>query len=145
LSDNWRPETEREVFVIAGEGVRRQGMGRKIEKFQDLEVWKETMKMAGGTYRQFPSSRDCSLRDQVQMAAASLPSNIPMGYERRYSGEFIQFPHIETRSSGQVRTQVHLATALNMPGDDEGRRRLEQTRKTSAMLTMLIKTRRENH
>lgn len=51
-------------------------MGEKVGKFEDLEVWKESMRLAVKIYRTLNACRDYGLRDQMQRAAVSIPSNI---------------------------------------------------------------------
>lgn len=55
---------------------RDQQIERQINKFEDLEVWKEGMRLATKIYQVLSSCRDFSLRDQMQRAAVSIPSNI---------------------------------------------------------------------
>lgn len=119
-------------------------MGERILKFEDLEVWKESMRITGEIYRRFFSLRDYGFRDQVQRAAVSIPSNIAEGFERQSNKEFIQFLFIARGSSGELRTQLYLAIDLKFLENEVGLQLIEQTRKISAMLSKLIKTRREN-
>ena len=51
-------------------------MGEKVGKFEDLEVWKEGMRLATKIYRALNACRDYGLRDQMQRASVSIPSNI---------------------------------------------------------------------
>ncbi len=118
-------------------------MGKKISRFEDLEVWKESMRLSREIYKQFSGSRDYGFRDQIQRAAVSVPSNIAEGYERQSNKEFIQFLFIARGSSGELRTQLYLAIELKFIDNDKGRQLVEQSRKLSAMLSKLIKTRRE--
>ena len=59
-----------------------RGMGGKVGKFEDLEVWKEGMRLTIKIYRALNNCRNYGLRDQMQRAAVSIPSNIAEGYER---------------------------------------------------------------
>ena len=40
-------------------------MHDKVEKFEDLEVWKEGMSLASVVYKSVKALRDYSLRDQI--------------------------------------------------------------------------------
>jgi four helix bundle protein len=119
-------------------------MGKKISRFEDLEVWKESMRLTSEVYKQFGRSRDFGFRNQIQRAAVSVPSNIAEGYERQSNKEFIQFLFIARGSSGELRTQLYLAIELKFLDNEKGHQLVEQSRKLSAMLSKLIKTRREN-
>jgi len=50
-------------------------MEKKIKRFEDLEVWKEAMRMAAATYKALRENKDYGLRDQMQRAAVSVASN----------------------------------------------------------------------
>ena len=84
-----------------------------IERFEDLEVWKESMRLTVEIYNQFKSINDFGLCDQMQRASVSIPSNISEGYERNSNKEFIRFLYIDQGSCGELRTQLCLATELN--------------------------------
>ena len=116
----------------------------KIEKFEDLKVWKDSMRLASEIYRQFSNSHDYGFRDQIQRAAVSIPSNIAEGYERQSNKEFIQFLFIAKGSCGELRTQIYLGIELKLIEKDRGTTLLQQTREISAMLYGLIKTRKRN-
>ncbi len=58
-------------------------MGGPVQKFKDLEVWKEGMQLAESPYLSLKDCRDYSLRDQIQRSAVSIPSNIAEGFERK--------------------------------------------------------------
>ncbi len=116
----------------------------KIEKFEDLEVWKESMRLVTEIYQQFKLINDFGFRDQIQRSAVSVPSNISEGYERNSNKEFIQFLFIAKGSCGELRTQLYLAVNLKMIEHQKGLELLEHSRKISAMLFNLIKIRKEN-
>lgn len=116
----------------------------KIEKFEDLKVWKDSIRLATDVYRQFKTLHDFGYRDQIQRAAVSIPSNIAEGYERQSNKEFIQFLFIAKGSCGELRTQVYLGIELEYLDKEKGKLLLQQTREISAMLYGLIKTRKQN-
>ena len=47
-------------------------MGVKVGRFEDLEVWKEGMRLATKIYRALNTCRDYGLRDQMQRSAVSM-------------------------------------------------------------------------
>jgi len=117
--------------------------GQGIHKFEDLEVWKEGMRLASDVYKSLKNSKDFGLRDQMQRAAVSIPSNIAEGFERKSNKEFIQFLFIAKSSCGELRTQIYLATEIRVLEKSIGNELLEKTRKISSMLYKLINTRKE--
>lgn len=99
--------------------------------------------MASDVYKSLKNSRDYGLRDQMQRAAVSIPSNIAEGFERKSNKEFIQFLYIAKSSCGEMRTQIYLAIEVGMLDKSIGTELLERTRKISSMLYKLINTRKE--
>jgi len=76
----------------------------KIEKFEDLEVWKMAFECANLVYDitsigKF--SQDYGLRDQIRRAAVSIFSNIAEGFERDGNKEFAYFLTIAKGSCGE--------------------------------------------
>ncbi|MEE9431400.1 MAG: four helix bundle protein [Melioribacteraceae bacterium] len=114
-----------------------------IEKFEDLNVWKESMRLSVNVYKALKNCKDFGLRDQMQRASVSVPSNISEGFERESNKEYIRFLFIAKASCGELRTQIYLSIDLNILNEKEGKELLEQSRKVSAMLYKLIKTRKE--
>lgn len=117
-------------------------MSSKIGKFEDWEVWKEGMRLAEKIYKSLQDCRDFGLRDQMQRAAISIPSNIAEGYERDSNREFIRYLFIASGSCTELRTQIYLCIKIGILHKTETKQLLETTRKISAMLHSLIKTRK---
>ncbi len=80
-------------------------MGVVICRFEDLEVWKEGMRLAVQVYRSMAGCPDYGLRDQMQRAAVSIPSNIAEGFERNTNKEFIRFLYISKGSCAEKKSQ----------------------------------------
>jgi four helix bundle protein len=118
-------------------------MAKKIEKFEDLDVWQNAITLSVDVYGKLQNCRDYSLKDQICRASVSVPSNIAEGFERQYNKEFIQFLFIAKGSAGEVRTQLLIAFRLNLISEVDYQFLLENTRKISAQLYNLIKTRKE--
>lgn len=115
-----------------------------INRFEDLEVWKEGMQLATRVYQCMAQSRDFGLRDQMQRAAVSVPSNIAEGYERRSNKELLQFLNYSMGSSGELRTQIYLAAKLGFISSEISSELIERTRKVSAMLHKFIQVRKRD-
>ncbi|HMO80425.1 MAG TPA: four helix bundle protein [Pyrinomonadaceae bacterium] len=84
----------------------------RIERFEDLEVWKLTFEIANDVYdlsSREPFSRDFALRDQIRRCAISVFSNIAEGFERDGNKEFINFLAIAKGSCGELRAQMLFA------------------------------------
>lgn len=119
-------------------------MKNKVQRFEDLEVWKESMRLAVQIYEITAKWRDYGLKDQMQRAAVSVPSNVAEGYERGANREFVQFLHYAKGSAGELRTQMYLAAKLGQIEGSESRSLLERSRKISAMLQKYIQVRKRD-
>ena len=64
-------------------------MLEKIEKFEDLRVWKAGMDLSVQIYETLQKSKDYWLKNQMERAAVSIPSNIAEGFERNSNKEFM--------------------------------------------------------
>ena len=116
---------------------------KRIEKFEDLEVWQEAMRIVLDIYRNFSDCKDYGFRDQIQRASVSIPSNISEGYDRQSNKEYIHFLYIARGSCAELRTQLYLSLKLGFIKKTVALELIEKTHKISAMLYNLIKTRKE--
>ena len=85
----------------------------KIERFEDLECWKEARVLADMVYRAINSTekfkKDYRLNSQVTSAAVSSMSNIAEGFSRHSNKEFVQFLFISKGSISEVRSIFYVA------------------------------------
>ena len=80
--------------------------------FEDLEVWKRGCNLAVDVYFALKDCREFMLRDQMNSAAISIPSNIAEGAERDSVKEFIHFLHISKGSAAELRTQLYITEKI---------------------------------
>jgi four helix bundle protein len=84
----------------------------RIERFEDLEVWKKSREMTKAVYLVTSSgnfSRDLSLKGQIRGSSVSSMSNIAEGFERGGDRQFLQFLAMAKGSTGEVRSQLYVA------------------------------------
>ena len=98
------------------------------------------MRLAQKLYQLVKDSKYYSLRDQIQRAAISIPSNIAEGFERNYSKDYIRFLFIAKGSAGELRTQLYLAIEIGVIKKDIGHELINNSRKISSMLYKLIQS-----
>jgi four helix bundle protein len=82
----------------------------KVERFEDLEIWKEARilcKLISVVIRGEEFSKDFRLRDQIKASSGSIMDNIAEGFEREGNREFIQFLTIAKGSCGECRSQSY--------------------------------------
>ena len=119
-------------------------MDTKISRFEDLEIWKEGMRVSVKIYEVMQKCKDYGLKDQMQRASVSIPSNIAEGFERQTNKEFIHFLYIAKGSSGELRTQLYLAKELKIIENENFTILLSKLIQLSSMISNFIKTRKTN-
>ena len=93
-----------------------------FKKFEDIVIWqkgRELVKLVYELTRKRDFSRDFGLRDQIQRAAVSVPSNIAEGFERDGNKEFVKHLYIAKGSAGEVQSQLYNARDLGYITEDE--------------------------
>ena len=109
------------------------------KSFEDLEVWQRGCRLSVDIFQTFESCRFPNLKNQIERAGLSVPSNIAEGAERGGTREFSQFLKIAKGSSGEVRTQLYIAQKLKVIDPSEGKKLVNESREISAMLEGLRK------
>jgi len=115
----------------------------KVQKFEDLEVWKESMNLSVLIYRALKDCKDFGLRDQIQRSSVSIPSNIAEGFGRKSNKEYMYFLYISQGSCMELRTQLYLAKEVGVIPVVHSEKLIELTRKISAMIYRLIQSRQK--
>jgi len=107
----------------------------KSRSFQDLEVWKLSIDLAGRLYKltnKFTPSENFGLTNQMRRAAVSIPSNIAEGQGRNSAKEFKQFLAISLGSRSELETQLIIAKEIEYLTQEDLNRvpaTLDRTRK----------------
>jgi len=79
------------------------------ERFEDLPVWQEAIKLAEGCEDFILAAKDhitWSKRDQIDRASLSVSNNIAEGFERGTTNELLAFLYIARGSAGEVRSML---------------------------------------
>ena len=114
-----------------------------INHFEDLEVWKRGMELSVAVYSALRLCKDYSLRDQMQRAAVSVPSNIAEGFERGSNKEFLQSLKVAKGSLGELRTQLCIAERLGVLKADVSCGLISEARQISSMVSRLMDVRKD--
>jgi four helix bundle protein len=117
------------------------------QNFKDLRAWQGTKELSVKIYtltsaRKF--IKGFGLKEQLQRASISIPSNIAEGYERNSHKDFIRFLLIAKGSLSELRTQLEMAYEIGYIKKNTFESSDEECKKLGAMMTNLIKARRKN-
>jgi four helix bundle protein len=88
----------------------------QVNSYQDLNVWKEGMRLTLSVYdltSRFPDHERFGLVSQIRRCSVSIPSNIAEGHARLSTREYVRHLSIALGSLAELETQLHLAKALN--------------------------------
>ena len=91
-------------------------MKRKIDSFEDLFVWQQSIQFAKQIYlvtnlNQFKT--DFGLKNQLRESSASISSNIAEGFESQTQAQFIRYLGLAKASAGEVRSQLYVSRDLD--------------------------------
>jgi len=81
----------------------------KIERFEDLDLWKEAVVLGVEIYRLTSIGKlekDYSSKDQLRRAAISISNNIAEGFEYNNNKSFIKFLGYSKGSAGELRSNL---------------------------------------
>lgn len=102
----------------------------KIERFEELEIWKEARelcKFIRSLTRKSQFSKDFKLVGQINGSSGSVMDNIAEGFDRDGNKEFIQFLSIARGSNAETRSQAYRAYDSSYIDDLELNEVLTQT------------------
>ena len=89
----------------------------KIERFEDLDLWKDAVKMGVSIYKvteEGKMAKDFGARDQLRRAAISVSNNIAEGFEYNSNKAFIRFLMYAKGSVGELRSQLYVLKEAGM-------------------------------
>jgi len=96
------------------------------ERFEDLEIWKESRRLNRLVYTSMETCRDFSFKDQIRRASISVMNNISEGFERRTPKDFAHFLDLAKGSAGEVRSMTYAAEDLGiLPTDSSSAMRAD--------------------
>jgi four helix bundle protein len=106
-----------------GRAVSTKGgkMNDKIKSYRDLNVWKKGKQIILDIYKAtkgFPQEENQGLTTQMRRSAIMIATNIAGGYNRKNNGDYKQFISFALGSCAELETQIEIASALGMLGED---------------------------
>jgi len=114
----------------------------KIERFEDIEVWREARKLVNRVYgvcsiNEF--KKDYSLVDQIRRAAISVMANITEGFARKGNKEFVQFLFISKSSAAELQSHLYVALDQKYINEDTFNELYQDADKIQRQLSNFIK------
>ncbi len=110
----------------------------KINRFEELECWKEARKLVGMVYTAIKSNKlfqsDYRLRDQSSGSAISVMNNISEGWASQSNSEFIRFLTYSRRSCAELQNCFYIALDQNYVNAGT----LDEIHKQSQKVIMII-------
>ena len=110
------------------------------QSFEDLEVWQRGCRLSVSLYQTLDGCKKFSLKDQIERAGLSIPSNIAEGAERGSAKDFAHFLNFSKGSCGELRTQLYIARKLALLSKSDFTGLTGETKEISAMLQGLRKS-----
>jgi len=94
----------------------------KIEKFEELEIWKLSLKVVQNIYKLVANQnfkKDFGITNQLTRSAVSINSNIAEGFEKNNNNEFVRFLKISKGSTGELKSQLIICKKINYISDEQ--------------------------
>jgi four helix bundle protein len=114
----------------------------EIKSFEDLGVWQKSFKLAVDIFEITKLDKNYVIKDHLIKTALSVPSNIAESFERSSNKEYIRFLDISKGSSGELRTQLMFAQAVNNIEFSKADEMITECKEVGKMLGGLIKSRK---
>ena len=108
-------------------------------KFEDMEVWKRSMRLSVSLYKELSALKDFGFKDQITRSGLSIPSNIAEGFGRSTDKEKRNFLNYAKGSCAELRTQAYIGIEIGYISRNIGRSWITETKEISAMITGLMK------
>ena len=119
---------------------------QKIQKFTDLNAWRESRKLVKDVYRAcylFPQAEQYGLVSQMKRAAVSVPSNIVEGFKRETMKDKLHFYVIAHGSLTELENQVILSHDLQFIDERSREGLMTLVNRVDRLLTGLIRASKE--
>ena len=104
------------------------------QSFEDLEVWQRGCRLTVDIFKSFRACKEFTLKDQIQRAALSIPSNVAEGAERGSNKDFAHFLNIAKGSCGELRSQLYIARKLEFMTKPDFDKLIAESKQLSAVL-----------
>lgn len=114
-----------------------------IQKFTDLEVWKNSHELTIFVYKitkNFPKEEIFGITSQIRRASVSIESNIAEGFSRFHFKDRLNFYYQSRGSASEVQTQLLIVKDLKYISLEDFNKAFGFTQKVLIILSGLIKS-----
>jgi four helix bundle protein len=114
----------------------------KINRFEDLPVWKAAVEIAVIIHKTVSGSsikNDFRIKDQILASAFSISSNIAEGFEYNSNKEFVRFLRYAKGSCGELRSQLFILKEISDLNEDLYNKLYQDLVGLSSQISGLIK------
>lgn len=108
-------------------------------KFEDMDVWKRSMRLSVSVYKELAGLKDFGFKDQITRSGLSIPSNIAEGFGRSTDKEKRNFLNYAKGSCAELRTQTYIGIEIDYIPKKIGFSWISETKEISAMISGLMK------
>jgi len=122
--------------------MEHQEIKKKIERFTDLEAWKQGHGVVAAIYRltqKFPKDEIFGITNQMRRAAVSITSNIAEGFSRRSPKEKTQFYSVAHGSLTELQNQLLVSRDVGYVSTEQYKGLEQQTVFIHKLINGLIK------
>lgn len=114
-----------------------------IQKFTDLEVWKNSHELTIFIYKitkSFPKEEIFGITSQIRRASVSIESNIAEGFSRFHFKDRLNFYYQSRGSASEVQTQLLIVKDLEYISQSDFNKAFDLSQKVLIILSGLIKS-----
>ncbi|KKP46107.1 MAG: 23S ribosomal protein [Candidatus Woesebacteria bacterium GW2011_GWA1_33_30] len=114
-----------------------------IQKFTDLEVWKNSHELTIFIYKitkSFPKEEVFGITSQIRRASVSIESNIAEGFSRFHFKDRLNFYYQSRGSASEVQTQLLIVKDLKYISAEDFKKAFDLAQKVLIILSGLIKS-----
>lgn len=130
------------VESVESVGSIESKLKMKIEKFEDIEAWKEARSLTKDIYRtlnkNLKSINDYRFKAQITSSAVSIMANIAEGFCRKSDKEFSQFLFISKASVAELQSHLYVALDLEYIQQPEFEAFYKSTDKIARLISRFI-------
>lgn len=115
---------------------------QKINRFEDMPVWKDSHDLAVSIYkitRDFPKDELYSLTNQIRRSSSSVSANIAEGFGRGTDKDKSHFYRVALGSLYETKNFIYLSARLEYIQQDKSENILKQIDSINSQITAILR------